>query len=223
MKKKILFLFIIIFYSCSFDNKSGIWKNENLASKEDNEIFREFKKLAITYSPFKKIVKTPNNFEFKVPDLVNATEWNDIFFSDTNNLLNLKYSNLNKQNFRSKKISRKSIGNYILSENNNIICSDINGNIFIFSLIDKKLIYKFNFYKKKFRNLEKKLNLIVENGIIYVSDNIGFLYAYDYKKRRIIWAKNYKIPFRSNLKISEDKLLASNQNNNLYFFNKYSG
>ena len=130
---------------------------------------------------------------------------------------------MNKQNFRSKKISRKSIGNYILSENNNIICSDINGNIFIFSLIDKKLINKFNFYKKKFGNLEIKLNIIVENGIIYVSDNIGFLYAYDYEKSRVIWAKNYKIPFRSNLKISEDKLLASNQNNNLYFFNKYSG
>ena len=99
MKKKILFLFIIIFYSCSFDNKSGIWKNnESLTSKDDKDIFREFKKLAITYSPFKKIVKTPNNFEFKVPVLVNATEWNDIFFSDTNNLINLKYSNLNKQN-----------------------------------------------------------------------------------------------------------------------------
>ena len=223
MKKKILFLFIIILYSCSFDNKSGIWKNDSLTTKDDNDIFREFKKLAITYSPFKKIVKTPNNFEFKVPVLVNVKEWNDIFFSDKNNLLNLKYSNLNKQNFRSKKISRKRIGNYILSENNNIICSDLNGNIFIFSLIDKKLINKFNFYKKKFGNIEKKLNLIVENGIIYVSDNIGFLYAYDYEKRRVIWAKNYKIPFRSNLKISEDKLLASNQNNNLYFFNKYSG
>ncbi len=223
MKKKILFLFIIIFYSCSFDNKSGIWKNENLESKDVNDTFREFKKLAITYSPFKKIVKIPNNFEFKVPAIANATEWNDIFLSDTNNLFNLKYSNLNKQNFRSKKISRKSITNYILSENNNIICSDLNGNIFIFSLIEKKLINKFNFYKKKFRNIEKKLNLIVENGIIYVSDNIGFLYAYDYEKSRVIWAKNYKIPFRSNLKISEDKLLASNQNNNLYFFNKYSG
>ena len=222
---KILSILIVLIFlqNCSFDNKSGIWKNDSLTTKDDNDIFREFKKLAITYSPFKKIVKTPNNFEFKVPVLVNAIEWNDIFFSDTNNLLNLKYSNLNKQNFRSKKISRKNIGNYILSENNKIICSDLNGNIFIFSLTDKKLINKFNFYKKKFRNLKKKLNLIVENGIIYVSDNIGFLYAYDYEKRRVIWAKNYKIPFRSNLKISEDKLLASNQNNNLFFFNKYSG
>ena len=120
-----MFLFVIIFYSCSFDNKSGIWKNESLTSKDDNDIFREFKKLAITYSPFKKIVKTPNNFEFKVPVLVNATEWNDIFFSDTNNLINLKYSNLNKQNFRSKKISRKSIGNYILSENNKLFNNSV--------------------------------------------------------------------------------------------------
>ena len=39
----------------------------------------------------------------------------------------------------------------------------------------------------------------------------------------MIWAKNYKVPFRSNLKISQDKLLASNQNNNLYFFNKNTG
>ena len=38
-----------------------------------------------------------------------------------------------------------------------------------------------------------------------------------------MWAKNYKIPFRSNLKISSDKLIAANQNNILYFFNKYSG
>ncbi len=223
MKNKILFLFIILFYSCSFDNKSGIWKNENLISKDNSDSFREFKKLSITYSPFNKIVEIQKNFEFKAPVLVNATEWNDIFFSDTNNLLNFKYYNLSKQKFRSKRISGKRIGNYIISENNNIICSDSNGNIFIYSLIDKTLINKFNFYKKKFKNIEKKLNLIVENGIIYVSDNIGFLYAFDYKKNKVIWAKNYKIPFRSNLKIFQDKLLTSNQNNNLYFFNKYSG
>jgi outer membrane protein assembly factor BamB len=223
MKNKILFLFIIIFYSCSFDNKSGIWKNENLSTKDNSNSFREFKKLSISYNPYNKIVNIQKNFKFKTPALINVTEWNDIFLSDTNNLLNLKYSNLNKQNFRSKKISRKNIDNYILSDSKNIIGSDLNGNIFIFSLNDNKLINKFNFYKKKFKNIEKKLNLIVENGIIYVSDNIGFLYAFDYKKNRVVWAKNYKIPFRSNLKISQDKLLASNQNNNLYFFNKYSG
>ena len=41
--------------------------------------------------------------------------------------------------------------------------------------------------------------------------------------KKIIWAKNFKIPFRSNLKIFKDKLILSNQNNELYFINKTSG
>ena len=31
----------------------------------------------------------------------------------------------------------------------------------------------------------------------------------------MIWAKNFKVPFRSNLKILKNKLVASNQNNDL--------
>ena len=38
-----------------------------------------------------------------------------------------------------------------------------------------------------------------------------------------MWAKNYKIPFRSNLKIKKNTLIGSNQNNNLFFFNKKNG
>ena len=40
---------------------------------------------------------------------------------------------------------------------------------------------------------------------------------------KIIWAKNYKIPFRSNLKILKDKIIVSNQNNTLYFLDKKNG
>ena len=223
MKNYIIILIIILFYSCSFDNKSGIWKNENLITEETNDIFGDFKKLAVTTNAFNQIINNKKNFKFKTQTLVDVEEWNDIFYSDTNNLGNFKYLNLNKKKFRSKKLTKKRISNYILSEENNIIFSDLKGNIFIFSLNEKKLTNKFNFYNKKFRNIEKKLNLIIDNGVIFVSDNIGFLYAFDYKNNKVIWAKNYKIPFRSNLKISQDKLLASNQNNNLYFFNKNTG
>ena len=223
MKNYILILIIILFYSCSFDNKSGIWKNENSITEDTNDIFRDFKKLAVTTNAFNQIINNKKNFKFKTQILVDVEEWNDIFYSDTNNLGNFKYLNLNKKKFRSKKLTKKRISNYILSEENNIIFSDLKGNIFIFSLNEKKLTNKFNFYNKKFRNIEKKLNLIIDNGVIFVSDNIGFLYAFDYKNNKVIWAKNYKVPFRSNLKISQDKLLASNQNNNLYFFNKNTG
>ena len=156
MKKKFLFLFVIIFYSCSFDNKSGIWKNENLITEENNDSFREFKKLSITYSPFNKIVNIKKNFKLKSPALINVTEWNDIFLSDNNNLLNLKYSNFNKQDFRSKKITRKNISNYILSDSKNIICSDLNGNIFIYSLVENFFCHlNFGFLSSKSLTLDK--------------------------------------------------------------------
>ena len=65
--------------------------------------------------------------------------------------------------------------------------------------------------------------MIVEKNIIYISDNVGYLYAYNYIFDKIVWAKNYKIPFRSNLKIFKNKLIAVNQNNILYFLNKSNG
>ncbi len=56
-----------------------------------------------------------------------------------------------------------------------------------------------------------------------MSDNIGFLYAYDFKKETVIWAKNYKTPFRSNLKLLDSKIVAASQNNDLFFFDKKTG
>ena len=32
--------------------------------------------------------------------------------------------------------------------------------------------------------------MIIENNTIYVSDNIGNLYAYDFVKNKVLWAKN---------------------------------
>ena len=63
----------------------------------------------------------------------------------------------------------------------------------------------------------------MSNSIIYVSDNLGFIYSFDYKKNKILWAKNNKIPFRSNLKIDSNKLIAADQNNRIYFFEKNNG
>ena len=66
------------------------------------------------------------------------------------------------------------------------------------------------------------LNLIIDKNIIYVSDNIGYLYAYDYLEQKLLWAKNYKVPFKSNLKISKNKLIAANKII-IYFFDKNNG
>ena len=112
-------------------------------------------------------------------------------------------------------MSRYKTQNNILFSNGNLILSDQKGNLIIFSVNENKIFRKYNFYKNRFKDIKKNLNLVIENNIIYISDNIGFFYAYDYLKDKLVWAKNYKVPFRSNLKISLNKLISSNQNNDL--------
>ena len=216
---KIFYILFIIFLlpHCSFDNKTGIWKNENNISKKDN-IFKEFKSIDSLREPFDKIVQIDPNFKFSINNKINNLEWNDVFYNETNNFDNFNYNNLNKLISSSKKISRYKVNNYLLFENKNLLINDQKGNLIIYSIEEKKIIREYNFYKKKFKKIKKKLNLVIKKNVIYVSDNLGYLYAYDYINNKILWAKNYKVPFRSNLKIAKGKLLAANQNNILFFF-----
>jgi outer membrane protein assembly factor BamB len=222
--KLLYFLVILIFLqNCSFDNKTGIWKNENSVQIKEDSVFNEFKELKTSNKSFDKIVLLNKEFKFKLPKPVTNYEWKDIFYNQTNNLRNFKYNDLNQIIFRSKKLTKYEINSFIMLEDNNLIINDQRGNIIIFSINENKIITKFNFYKKRHKQIKKYLNIIVDNNILYISDNIGYLYSFDYKENKILWAKNYKIPFRSNLKINKNYLIASNDNNNLLFYNKDNG
>ena len=220
-----VFLFVFFLTACSFDNKSGIWqnKNETPQKKISKGVFDEFKKISSTNNSFNKIVLLDKDFKFQITKARENENWNDIFFNKNNNLNNFTYNNEFKLERKSRKISKYEVNQNLLYENDNFITSDSNGNLLIYSTENNNILHKFNFYKKKYKKIKKKLNIIVERNIVYVSDNIGFLYAYDYIRKKIIWAKNFKVPFRSNLKIVNDKLAAANQNNNLYIIDKNSG
>jgi len=223
MKLFYALIILITFQNCSFDNKTGIWKNEDKITNKEDDLFAEFKTLTSENESFNKIIQLNENLKLTKPVFQNNSDWKDIYFDNSNNLPNFKYNNLNQIVFKSKKITNHNINNFLLFEENNLITTDKKGNIIIFSIKDDKILNKFNFYKKKYKKIKKLLNIIVENNIIYVSDNLGYVYALDYKNNKILWAKDYKIPFRSNLKILNNKLIASNLNNILYFFNKKNG
>ena len=93
----------------------------------------------------------------------------------------------------------------------------------MYSLEDKKILYKYNFYKKKLNNVKKKLYYILRDGFLYVSDNMGYLYVYNYLENNIIWAKKFDAPFRSNLKIDNNKLFLADENNNLFIVDIRNG
>jgi len=223
MKLLNVFIVLILLQSCSFDNKTGIWNNEKNLSKKENNIFKDFESLNTKNITFDKIIPVDNNFKFKITKAISNYEWKDIYYDQRNNFVNLIYNDQNKLTFKSKKITRKTINDYILSENENIITTDQSGNVIVYSLKNKEIITKYNFYKKKYKKIKKFLNVAIEDNKIFVADNIGYLYSFDYKENKILWAKKYKVGFRSNIKISKNKLITSNENNDLFFFNKKNG
>ena len=213
----ILFIFLL---NCSFDNKSGIWDSSNNTISKNDNLFKDFKTLSIKKESFKQTIDIKKNFQFILDKTINNSEWKDIFFNKENNFSNFSYNDINKLRFRSKKLSRYELSDYLVSENKHIVTSDKKGNLIIFSLEKGKVVSKYNFYKNKYKNIKKILNFSIDKGIIYISDNLGYLYAFDIKNNKIIWAKDLKIPFRSNLKIIKGMIVVASQNNNLFFFDK---
>ena len=221
------FLILLLFFliNCSFDNKSGIWKNSsNQNNIENSSIFKDFKKVTlIKKDTFNEIIKFQGDYTFSLNSIQNTQNWNEAFYNKSNTYVNFAYNNANKILFKSKKLTKHLTRDKVLFSKDFFITTDIKGNIIFYSVKNKKIVRKFNFYKNKFKSLKKNLNLVIYKDIIYVSDNLGYYYSYNYLTDKIIWAKNYKIPLRSNIKITKDKVIFADQNNNLIFVNKSNG
>ena len=218
-KLLIIYTFLI---SCSFDNKSGIWKNNDDIKIKENP-FKDFKKLYTEDQKFNKIIKPSNNFKIKLDPIKKPLTWQDEYYQNSNNSENYFYKNKNEVLSKGKKISSKNLSKKLLIDQRNLITYDKSGNIFVFSIDQNQIIFKFNFYKKNFKKIDKKLNLSLKDGKIYISDNLGYLYALDYLKEEILWAKNFKVPFRSNIKLFEDKIFLADQDNTFYVVNRLNG
>lgn len=224
MKLFLSIIFSFFLLNCSFDKKTGIWKDEN---NEVNNIkkdtLKEFKKISTLSDVYNKKIFLKQNSILNISKPVSNLAWNDIFYQNNNNINNFEYSNQNQIIFKSKKLTKNLINKYKLYQDGKVIISDIEGNIVVFSINENKVVTKFNFYKKRFRRIEKKINLIVERDVIFAADNLGYIYSYDYINQKIVWAKNYKIPLSSNLKIFKNYITVSDQNNRLYIIDKKNG
>ena len=140
MRIILIFLCFVFFQSCSFDDKSGIWKSESKSIKEKNEDFSQFKDLSTSRSPFNRELSIKDGFNFILPNPVTNLEWTDVFYNQSNSSKNFKFTDFNNRTFRSKKITKNTIDDYFLYHNENIISTDQAGNLNIFSLVENKKI-----------------------------------------------------------------------------------
>ena len=224
MKLFNIIIILIFLQACSFDSKTGIWKDNSNPEEIKDNVFKDFESVKTNnIISFKEIIQIEDNFKFFSISPVVNNSWYDVFYKKNNIYDNFVYNNLNQINLKSKKFSRNKIDSGILYTNNRIITADIKGNIIVYSEKEKKIVNKYNFYKKKFKTIKKKLNIQINDNLLYVSDNLGFIYAYDYVNNKIKWAKKYNVPFRSNIKIEKNKIFLADQNNNLLVVDKKNG
>ena len=220
---KIIFFILSIFilFGCSFDNKTGIWTGSNKIVKKDND---NVQNLELIFEKKNSGIKTKELSKNQKISLTNPNSfsiWDQRYQNYFNNLGNLSF--FNEGNYKKlSKISKVDINDNILFYNGNLFFSDIQGNIGVFSLSQNQIIYKYNFYKKKIR-AKKEIRLIIKDDFIIAADNFGYVYSINYKKDKLNWAKNFLVPFRSNLKILNDILFLSDEKNKIILIDVKNG
>ena len=223
-KKKfyIFFLVLILTISCSFDDKTGLWKGD----KKEKERLSELEKQQ------KEVISVKNIYSSDKPFVLEKSLSKKIILSKAKNISDWKMHGLNHQNFLSnifltgiennflkkkigkKKFKKTKITNSPLIYKNSIFLTDDNGTIYNINL-DGKVNWKKNVYKKLHKKIYKIISLSIYKNKIYVSDNIGFIYAMNLVDGEIIWIKNHGIPLKSKMKVFNDRIYLLNQDNRI--------
>ncbi len=222
MKKLFSAIIISIFFNnCSFDNKTGIWTGSNQVVDKD----RTNQNLELIFKKDKDVLEerdlaSNQNIVLENPRLYQS--WPQSNQNRFNNINNLNFANSGSYE-KYIKISNTKINKDITIYKNKLFFSDTKGDIGVFSLNENRLIYKFNFYKKKLKKTKKIIKLIINDNLIIAADNFGYLYCLDYENNKLVWAKNFLVPFRSNIKIIENILFLADEKNKIVLIDLNNG
>ena len=220
-KKIFFFLILVLLANCSFDSKTGIWKGDKKEKEKISELEKKQKNIIDTY----KVYSSNNEYskEIQLSKKVVMPKPNKNFIWEMSglnrqNFLGNIYSTGVENKFLKKKIGSNkfdiNIKTSLLASENNIFFSDDKGTLFNISE-DGKINWKQNIYSKAYKKIYKNLRFSIFGNTIYVSDNVGFVYAINIDNGNLIWTKNYGVSLRSNIKILDNKIFLIDQDNKI--------
>ena len=200
--------------NCSLNENSRIWKN-----KKDNSI--NTKNIKKIFSE-KKII-TQFNQELKL-DLANVKINNKIV------------DNQNNYGFQDYSGSIDKVGNYKFSKlddvnelnfkpvflNDGLIFFDKKGSIIRYDN-NQKVLWKKNHYSKLEKKLKPKLNFVLVDKNLLITDSISKYYSINVNSGELIWSKNNIYPFNSEIKRSKNKIFVVDYKNTLRCYNINDG
>ena len=215
MNRLLIFIISLFFLNnCSLNENSRIWKN-----KKDNSINpKNIKKI---FSE-KKII-TQFNQELKL-DLANIKINNKVV------------DNQNNYGFQDYSGSIDKVGNYKFSKlddvnelnfkpvflNDGLIFFDKKGSIIRYDN-NQKVLWKKNHYSKLEKKLKPKLNFVLVDQNLLITDSISKYYSINVNSGELIWSKNNIYPFNSEIKRSKNKIFVVDYKNTLRCYNINDG
>ena len=230
IKYLIFLLIFILFVSCSFDNKTGIWSGSEKEKIKAAELEKEQKRIIdvvrIYTSESTSLKEIPAVKSVSLTEPKTNSSWKMSGLNLQNFVGNIYLSGIGN-NFLKKKIGKDkfSISQVMVSPlvtNDNIIFADDTGTIFSINQRGK-VNWKKNIYKKVYKKIYKNLSLSIYKAKIYIADNIGFIYAINLESGELIWFKNHGIPLKSKIKVFDNKILIINQDNRLLCLDTENG
>ena len=210
----LLILILLILSSCSFDKRSGIWKEEEKKGKK-------YKLISLV----EKEVSFEKNFNANLKinlkkEVVNLNDWK---FDGQNNFNLISHLSFKKKFNDYKKIRLKSHNNSsIVVFKDNLITADSKGNIYRFDN-NKNILWKKNYYSRKEKKRLDKVSLAVDDDQIYLFDNLGRLYSVKFDSGDLNWTRQYENNFTSQIKPYKKKLFVLDSNNELICFSSIDG
>ncbi len=214
---KLIILLITFFLinNCSFNENSRIWKDKEKELSAQSKLKKVFEE--------KKLVTQEFNQELNL----------DLSFIKSKNNFNENQNNFGSQSYKAE---LKKIGSYKFSKlqelnqinfkpllfSNDVVFFDKKGSVIRYDE-NQKIIWKKNHYSKAEKKLYPKLNFVMHDGNILVSDSIAKYYSINSNTGELNWSKNNTYPFNSEIKKYKNKFFVVDYKNTLRCYRMEDG
>ena len=213
---RLLILIISLFFlnNCSLNENSRIWKDKEdktTNNKNIKKIFSE-KKDVTQFNQEIKLDLSKVKINNKIVDNKNNYGFQD-YSGSINKIGNYKFSkleNINQLNFKP------------LFLNDGLIFFDKKGSIIRYDN-NQKVLWKKNYYSKLEKKLKPKLNFVLVDQNLLITDSIAKYYSINVNSGELIWTKNNIYPFNSEIKRSKNKIFVVDYKNTLRCYNINAG
>ena len=215
MTKRYFYLIIFLFLlDCSLNPNSKFWTKEKkiLVDKSSTTILLKGKKESLNEFNQNFKISLPKNLKVNINQQLN----NDGFINFDANL-----KKMSKYNF--KRI--KSFSNFepeILIDKNHLFYFDSKGSIIKFDN-NSNIVWKQNHYSKQDKKLQPILFFGKSGDDLFIADSLANYYVINKNTGDLKWKKKHSSSFNSQIKISQNKALVIDMENQLRCFSLETG